>query len=176
VRNYSIHAYINKYSPKLNGVLLRRRGGRGRPTNKGPQARPARREGADRTRGWPGKSLSSVAVVLVLGLALVLVVLRGEYAERRKKYDIIFRFSLKMEYPRAYKWNLIEYPRIFNDIPFMGLPQEYPYSYSPRRLEVLVVLIVLVVFVPVARREGADRASGRPGEQLGLTRYIYIYR
>jgi len=39
--------------------------------------------------------------------------LRGEYAERRTKYDIIFRFSLKMEYPRAYKWNIIEYLRIF---------------------------------------------------------------
>ena len=60
--------------------------------------------------------------------------LRGEYAEPRKKYDLIFRFSLKTEYPRAYKWNLIEYPRIFNEIPFMGLPQEYPYSYSPRRV------------------------------------------
>jgi len=29
-------------------------------------------------------------------------ILRGEYAERTKKYDIRFRFSLKMEYPRAY--------------------------------------------------------------------------
>jgi len=38
-----------------------------------------------------------------------------------------------MEYPRAYKWNIIEYPRIFNDIPFMGLPQEYPYSDFLRR-------------------------------------------
>jgi len=51
----------------------------------------------------------------------------------KKKIDIIFRFSLKMEYPRAYKWDIIEDPRIFNDIPFMGLPREYPYSYSPRR-------------------------------------------
>jgi len=46
--------------------------------------------------------------------------------------------SLKMEYPRAYKWNTIEYPRIFNDIPFMGLPQEYPYSYSPRRIGIRI--------------------------------------
>ena len=49
-------------------------------------------------------------------------ILRGEYAERRKTYDIIFRFCLKMEYPQAYKWNIIEYPRIFNDIPFRVKP------------------------------------------------------
>jgi len=50
------------------------------------------------------------------------VALRGEYAERRKKYDIIFRFSLKMEYPRAYKWNIIEYPRKYDIIFHLGLP------------------------------------------------------
>ena len=38
-----------------------------------------------------------------------------------------------MEYPRAYKWNIIEYP--LKDIIFhLGLPQEYAYSYSPCRL------------------------------------------
>jgi len=46
-----------------------------------------------------------------------------------------------MEYSRAYKWNIIEYPRIFNDVPFMGLPQEYPYSYSPRRVRMRCVFV-----------------------------------
>jgi len=59
--------------------------------------------------------------------------LRGDYAERRKKYVILFRFSLKMEYPRTYKWNIIEYPRKYDIILHLGLPQEYPDSYSPRR-------------------------------------------
>ena len=39
-----------------------------------------------------------------------------------------------MEYPRAYKWNIIEYPLKYAIIFHLGLPQEYSYSYSPRRL------------------------------------------
>ena len=39
-----------------------------------------------------------------------------------------------MEYPRAYKWNIIEYPLKYDIIFLLGLPQEYAYSYSPRRL------------------------------------------
>ena len=38
-----------------------------------------------------------------------------------------------MEYPRAYKWNIIEYPLKYDMIFHLGLPQEYAYSYSPRR-------------------------------------------
>ena len=38
-----------------------------------------------------------------------------------------------MEYPRAYKWNIIEYPLKYDIIFHLGLPQEYAYSYSPRR-------------------------------------------
>jgi len=61
-------------------------------------------------------------------------VLRGEYAERRKKYDIIFRFSLKMVYNIVLNgislnilWNMILYsiwasPRnIHIHIPHVGL-------------------------------------------------------
>ena len=39
-----------------------------------------------------------------------------------------------MEYPRAYKWNIIEYPLKYDIIFHLGLPQEYAYSYSPRRV------------------------------------------
>jgi len=74
-----------------------------------------------------------IYVCIYIRLAPAAVGLRGEYAERRKKYDIILQIRLNMEYPRAYKWNIIEYPRIFNDIPFMCLPQEYAYQYSPCR-------------------------------------------
>ena len=38
-----------------------------------------------------------------------------------------------MEYPRAYKWHVIEYPLKYDIILHLGLPQEYSYSYSPRR-------------------------------------------
>ena len=38
-----------------------------------------------------------------------------------------------MEYPRAYKWHIIEYPLKYDIIFDLGLPQEYAYSYSPRR-------------------------------------------
>ena len=38
-----------------------------------------------------------------------------------------------MEYPRAYKRNIIEYPLKYDIIFHLGLPQEYAYSYSPRR-------------------------------------------
>ena len=39
-----------------------------------------------------------------------------------------------MEYPRAYKWNIIEYPPKYDVLFHLGFPQEYSYSYSPRRV------------------------------------------
>jgi len=66
--------------------------------------------------------------------------LRGEYAERRKKYDRIFRFSFKMEYPRAFKRNIIESPLKHDIIFHLGLPQEYAYSYFPQGLTLTLTL------------------------------------
>jgi len=42
-----------------------------------------------------------------------------------------------MQYPPAYKWNIIEYPRKYDIIFHLGLPQEYAYAYSPRRVRSL---------------------------------------
>jgi len=39
-----------------------------------------------------------------------------------------------MVFPRAYKWNIIEYPLKYDIVFRLGLPQEYAYSYSPRRV------------------------------------------
>ena len=53
----------------------------------------------------PSLTLTTAMQMLPLSAAMsfeprgpqCLLALRGEYAERRKKYDIIFRFSLRME-------------------------------------------------------------------------------
>jgi len=57
----------------------------------------------------------------------------GIRGAKKKNTILYFILRLNMEYPRAYKWNIIEYPLKYNIIFHLGLPQEYPYSYSPRR-------------------------------------------
>jgi len=42
----------------------------------------------------------------------------GIRGAKKKNTILYYILRLNMEYPRAYKWNIIEYPRIFNDIPF----------------------------------------------------------
>jgi len=58
----------------------------------------------------------------------------GNTRSEEKNTIIHYILRLNMEYPRAYKWNIIEYPQKYDIIFHLGLPQEYPYSYSPRRM------------------------------------------
>ena len=89
-------------------------------------------------------------------------VLRGEYAERRKKYDIIFRFSLKTEY------NIV-----LNGISLNILGNMIIYSVwaSPRNIHIRIPHVgSLSISVSLVLSH-----SLYPSIPLSLSLYIYIY-